>query len=47
VYYYDKDVKLNKIKFGVTNMICPMCGKNHTGENKNLCGDCRAKLGVR
>lgn len=47
MYYYDKGVKLDKIKFGVTNMICPVCGKNHTEECKNLCRDCRVKLGVR
>lgn len=46
--YYPKDSKpIKEIYFGVEEMICPVCGKKHTQENKNLCSDCRKVLGVR
>lgn len=46
VYYPKGSKPIKKIHFGVKNMICPVCGIEHTQENKNLCSECRRKLGV-
>lgn len=45
--YYGEKKMPKRIFLGKKTLICPICGKEHQDTVKNICYDCRVKLGVR
>lgn len=46
-YYRNGQKRAKNLMNGVEKMICPVCGERHSDETKNICCNCRKKLGVR